>query len=96
MSQDRIQQLIDYMRNNLHKAREWSPTELINALEQMGMGSREADRIITQALTLGLLDSRPIGRTGKRKRLFLPEESREEVKEIPKQKKVRKKKRGSI
>lgn len=75
MTQNGLQELLGRMRHNRNQRLEWSRSELIEELEQAGMGPREADRVITQAETLGLLGSRPVGK-GRRKRFFLKEEGK--------------------
>jgi hypothetical protein len=75
MTQNGLRELVERMRHNRHQRLEWSRSELIDELEQVGMGPREADRVITRAETLGLLGLRPVGK-GHRKRFFLKEETK--------------------
>ncbi len=70
MPEDKIKQLLDLMRRRQNERLEWSRAEMIRELEQVGVGYREADRVITLAEDRGLLDARPIGRSN-RKRYFI-------------------------
>ena len=70
MSEDRIQQLLNLMMQKHNKILEWSRAEMMRELEQIGVGSREADRVITLAEDRGLLGTRPVGRSN-RKRYFI-------------------------
>jgi len=70
MSEDRIQQLLNLMMQKQNEIMEWSRAEMIRELEQTGVGSREADRVVTLAEDRGLLGTRPVGKS-KRKRYFI-------------------------
>ena len=68
-----VETLIEAMRAK-SQIREWSRGQMIKELMEKGKGNREADRIIAQAESLGLLDSRQVDKAG-RKRYFLAERS---------------------
>ena len=70
MSEDRIQQLLNLMMQKQNEIMEWSRAEMIRELEQTGVGSREADRVVALAEDRGLLGTRPVGKSN-RKRYFI-------------------------
>ena len=91
MSDNRVQQLLNLMKQKQNEIHEWSRAEMIRELEQVGVGSREADRVISLAADRGLLGTRPVGR-GKRIRYFIKVTEAKVKKTLtkPKNKKYRK------
>lgn len=75
MSDDGIQQLLNLMMQKQNEIKEWSRTEMIRELEKIGIGPRDADRVITLADDRGLLGTRPVGRSN-RKRYFVKPKKR--------------------